>query len=295
MDPSAPLERMLTLLLEYPMTGLVAAVVSLNQGFFISEATTVALCLCLLALLYCVHLYDLARQRVQEVARSVDAGIEIRRNFCFASTETQESFERWRHRAMFWRALDWGAVAHNGVFTLKLAWRRECGTSFQIVPLLAVFSLLLGRMTFREKLSSAAYSLLSLFANTLVWATHCGFLLAGDPCFGAVGREGFADSIQMQALFACAALVITNLITPVCQAFVPLKLSIAFAGSLASSYMHMLFRDGGLNVEVDREGWGYFWLCLGLCICTMATFHANTMLVETGMTRFLTTVVAHRD
>lgn len=258
-----------------------------------SEATLVALCLGFLGFALCIHSYDLSKNRVQQVARNGNIrgnrgySQEIQRNFCFVSVELQELFELWWRRALFWRALDWGAVLHMTVFTVKIAGKAECGAVPHAVLPLGVTSLMLVRVLLREKLSSGTYSLLSLLASALIWITDCGFLLAGDRCFGALGKDPFAGPVPAQVLFACTILTITNLITPVSQPYVPLKFGIGFVGSISSSYLHVLYRDGALHREVDPEGWNIYWLCVGIATCSLATFHVNTRLVEAGMLRFL--------
>jgi hypothetical protein len=281
------LDRALSLLLEYPALGLAASFVSLYQGLSVSKLTLLSLVVASLLVAACLHLYHLARQRVQQLADGMTAGEEISTNFCFTSVELHELFELWRRRALFWRALDYGSVAHFALFFVKIVGKAGCAAAtYKIMPL-AVFSLALVRLLYRERLSSASYSMLSLTANTFIWVTHCGFMLAGDPCFGALAREPYSRALPTQVLFACATLAVMNLITPVGQAYLPVKLGIAFVGSLSSSYMHTLYRDGTLRSEEDPEGWNVFWLCIGIFASCMATFHVNTRLVEAAMCRFL--------
>eukprot|EP00193_Tetraselmis_chui_P004133 CAMPEP_0177766898 /NCGR_PEP_ID=MMETSP0491_2-20121128/8772_1 /TAXON_ID=63592 /ORGANISM="Tetraselmis chuii, Strain PLY429" /LENGTH=301 /DNA_ID=CAMNT_0019283347 /DNA_START=145 /DNA_END=1050 /DNA_ORIENTATION=+ len=287
------MDRLQALMVEYPALGLVGSFVALNQGFFMSEATLAALCLGFLGLAACVHWYDLARKRVQQQARRLGGGLEIRPNFCFASAELQESFERCRRRAVLWRALDWGAVLFLPVLAIKLAGKSECGAlGYQLWPL-SILSACLPRLLYRDRLSTGTYSLVSLVVTTLIWVNHCCMLLRGDLCFGALWRRRvfLGPKHPVLAMFGFTALTITNALNPVSQAYVPLKLILTATGSVCGCYMQLLFRDGTIRTEADPEGWGLYWLCVGIGASCMATFHANTMLVEEGMMRYMTVVM----
>jgi len=91
------------------------------------------LCGCYLALLISTHYYDLARQRVQGASQGV---VNIRRDFCFASTELQEAFETWKMNKLLPRLLDSVQVAYIALFAVKLLKHRAaCGPVHQLLAL----------------------------------------------------------------------------------------------------------------------------------------------------------------
>mmetsp|Transcript_26656 Transcript_26656/g.47442 ORF Transcript_26656/g.47442 Transcript_26656/m.47442 type:complete len:296 (-) Transcript_26656:89-976(-) len=289
------MERFLTLMAEYPALGLVGSFVALNQDLFRSEATLAALCIGFLGLAASVHWYDLARKRVQQQARRLSGGLEICPKFCFTSAELQDFFELCQRRAVLWTAIDWAAVLFVPIIAIKLARKPECGAlRYQLWPLSILLPSLF-RLRYRERLSSDTYSLVSLAVSMMIWVNQCCMLLRGDLCFGALWRRRvfLGPKHPVLAMFGFTALTITNALNPVSQAYVPLKLILTATGSGCGCYMQLLFRDGTIRTEADPEGWGLYWLCVGIGASCMATFHANTMLVEEGMMRYMTAVLMH--
>jgi len=287
------MERFLTLMAEYPALGLVGSFVALNQDLFRSEATLAALCIGFLGLAASVHWYDLARKRVQQQARRLSGGLEICPKFCFTSAELQDFFELCQRRAVLWTAIDWAAVLFVPIIAIKLARKPECGAlRYQLWPLSILLPSLF-RLRYRERLSSDTYSLVSLAVSMMIWVNQCCMLLRGDRCFGALWRRlAFIGSKHyVFAVFGFTALTVANILNPVSQRYMPLKLTMTAVGSVCACYLQILFWDGTVHTEADSEGWVLYWLCVGIVASCVITFHANTVLVEEGMMRYMTVVM----
>jgi len=278
-----------------PLAGTAMPSYPLHEGYALTRDFALPiLCLCCAGYVTCVHFYDLARLRVQARVQLLDKRASVSTSFCFSPPELQESYERWRFKGALWRAVDWLAVLHMASLHIKVFWMTGCDTPHQLANqyqlwAMAVSSVFLARLLFRETLSSFAYSVLSLVAYVYIWISHILFLAAGDVCFGGIAQELYRGPIVTQTLMACAAFCLVSLVAPVSQAFVPIKTVTGFFGCLISSYMHTLFRDEAVNTEVDSNRWGFFWMYLGVSAVAMAYFHFNTRLSEAGMSKFLTT------
>jgi len=240
------------------------------------------------ALMY-AHFYDLGRRHVQSLARGVDSRLKIGKDFCFSSAELQESFERWRLNAPFWTALEYLSLLHVALLDLKFALTEECRASGAIFQPwhLAVPVLVCCRVGFRGRLSPFGYSILSFGIYAYAWCVQGSMLLSGDKCFGVIGDESFKGPMVKQAVAASAYFGVTYLVSPVAQAFVPLKLAVGCVGCVCCTYPHVIMKDGAIDFQLDAELWSLYWICVGVLLMAFVSLQASVRLTQAGMSQFL--------
>jgi hypothetical protein len=267
----------------------IAPLASAGQGSRAWDVTfQAAICSCYVALLVLMHFYDLSRRRIHALAEV--QGVGVGRNFTFTSPELQESFEVWRMKGLFWRALDWGTFVILAAFTLKVISLWEaCGPLHRLWALGAAMSWA-PRVLFLSRLSSRGHSALGLFCYTYSWVTRGIMLLYGDECVVAsFGRHLFSGSVAGSVLSSILLHISGHLLTPVSQALLPWKMSTGLLGFTLMGYLHVLRQEGGIDWTVDKDRWGLLMLVIGQAITSLAIFSVCTAVTEAGMGKFLAT------
>jgi hypothetical protein len=297
-DPVNVLARLEVLVSEYPflcgrgavlpvLLAFVAPLASAGRGSRAWDAAfQTAICGCYVALLLSMHLFDLARRRVETKAGA--RGVAVRRDCCFTSPELQEAFEGWRLKGPFWRLLDWATVAYVAAYMVKLARLRSVCGPLHLIWALGSFISSASRALCLHSLSPRGHSLLSLTGFSYIWVTRSMMLVSGDECVVAsVGRQMYSGSVAAGVFMSILLYVAAHLLNPVSQAFIPWKMTSGVVGYTLVGYLHILRREDGIDWEVDKERWGLLMLVIGQVITSLAILHVGTLVCEASMHSFL--------
>jgi hypothetical protein len=143
------------------------------------------------------------------------------------------------------------------------------------------------RLLAAKRLSSTAYSALSLvsFGSWESWLIS--LLFRGDRCIGGLAEKGYTTSIASATFTASLFGCLTSLMFPVTRRYVTLHTGIALPVWILSCYLQMLFRPDGLDFSADADKRGLLVLASGVTVGFALSFLVNTEVTAASMKHFI--------
>lgn len=239
----------------------------------------------------CDRVQSLARKRLQGVGTRLGSPLVVTAGLTFEDAAVQEAYERWRDAGALWRSLDWLLVFFGLGFQVKLFCAPECGLRHHLWAG-SCDVLCLARAFLHGRLSPGGRSAIGIGILLLGWLPHAGFLIAGDLCLGGLGREAWGGSVALSTMTTCMAFFISAMLTSVSHTLVRVKTALNLLGCGCISYLHAIFRNGGIDLTADEQGWRLMWIIAAVSVTSAISLVLNMGLATAGMSRYLQVISA---